>query len=151
MVNEFVGVTFPRQPIRPAYDANARKRISSDCIVSGCSVSYSGFSLALSEGFLLACGRLLQHRYDQSWTLAPNGAYARLILSIDVAWNEQAEASHEISTAIEYADSVDTFAAPMQDDINSGGARYQCVVCTVSVGSEGITGYVEMIENREVL
>ena len=51
---------------------------------------------------------------------------------------------------IQYAASLDAFAAREQQDINTAGTHYQAVFCVLSLGTAGITGVVSSLASARV-
>jgi len=148
-MSNFSGVTFPFQSVTPSDDAIVRRRMLGDSILSGCEFSYSGSTLTMTAGHLVACGRQFRHSVSENW--AVNGAasgYARLILVIDTTKASTKTAFEQISTAVEYASAIDGFPELMQADINESGTIYQVVLCVVSLGTGGITGIVSQIRRQ---
>ena len=146
MNSYFAGVTFPNQRVTPTADALIHRAILPDGILSGCEVSYSGSTLTMGAGFLIACGREFRHAADQNWAVADAiSGYARLILTIDLSRTATENTFDQVVAAIEYAVTEDGFPALIQDDINSTGTVYQVVVCVVSLSVGGITSIVSQL------
>lgn len=147
MSTNFTGVTFAQQHVTPADDAIIRRSILTDGILSGCDLGYSGHTLTMGMGQLMICGRQIRHAVSQNWAVAgASSGFARLLLSIDLARTSNAEEFDQVVDTIEYAEAADSFAPLTLEDINSTGTVYQMVVCTVSLGAEGITGIVSQAE-----
>lgn len=139
----FSGVTFAEQSVTPSDDAIVRRAALPDGILTGCALSYSGSMLTMGAGALLICGRLVRHTAAQSWSVVgANSGYARLVLTVDLSRTATKDAFDQVVDSVEYAATLDGFAALTQTDINATGTMYQIVVCTVSLGSTGITGII---------
>lgn len=146
MSEYFAGITFPWQRVTPSDDAVVRRKLLADGILSGCDLSYSGSTLTMGAGLLIACGRQLRHTAVQNWAVTgATSGYARLVLTIDTTRTSTKEAFDQIVDSIEYASALDGFTELQQEDINEAGTIYQFVACVVSLGSGGITGIVERL------
>lgn len=151
MSEYFRGITFSEQTVTPIDDAVVRRAILPDGIVTGCEISYSGSTLTMAPGFLIACGRLFQHTTVQNWPVVDaTSGFARLLLTIDLTKTATETSFNQIDAAIEYATSKNGFIDIDQQDVNGSGTRYQIVMCVVSLGTGGITGIVEEIEAAQV-
>lgn len=147
MSNNFRGVTFAEQGVKPADDAIVRRAILPDGILTGCEISYSGSTLTMAAGYIIACGRTFQHIAAQNWAVVDaTSGFARLVLTIDLTKTATKDTFSQIESAIEYATSEDGFVGLDQQDINLSGIRYQIAVCVVSLGAGGITGIVSQME-----
>ncbi len=148
-MSNFSGVTFPFRSVKPSDDAIVRRRMLSDSILTGCEFSYSGSTLTMTAGHLIACGRQFRHSLSENWAVTgATSGYARLLLTIDTTKTSTKTAFDQIGTAIEYASAVDGFSGLTQTDINEAGTIYQVVLCVVSLGAGGITGIVSQILRR---
>ena len=147
MSNNFTGVTFPWQKVAPSDDAIIRRAILADGILTGCELSYSGSTLTMAAGQLLACGRQIKHPAAQNWAVVDaTSGYARLLLTIDLTRTSTKDVFDQVIDTIEYASSEDGFPDLEQADINGAGTRYQIAVCVVSLGTGGISGIVSQLE-----
>lgn len=151
MSEMFAGVTFPWQPVTPLDDAIIRRAILADSILSGCELSYSGSTLTMASGLMIACGRQFRHTATQNWAVVDaTSGYARLLLTIDTTRASTEESFDQIVDSIEYASALDGFSELQQTDINRAGTIYQIPVCIVSLGTGGITGIVTQIGGNVV-
>lgn len=142
----FTGATFTNQRVAPSDDAIIRKAALQDGILSGCEFSYSGSTLTMTAGHLLACGRHFRHAAAQNWAVADaTSGYARLLLTLDLTRSATKDAFDQVVDSIEYASALDGFPALTQADINESGTVYQVVACVVSLGIGGITGIVDQL------
>lgn len=131
------GVTFKDAKIRAIDDAAVFASVVSDGIARGCELTYSGATLNLGAGNIIACGRNIKVPAAQA--IAVTGAssgYARLVLTIDLSASE----GQQIKLDMEYAASESGFSSLTQEDINDGGTVYQTEIVRVKLGSSGITG-----------
>lgn len=150
MSEYFTGVTFPQQKVPPSYDAIIRRAALADGILTGCDLSYSGYTLTMGAGLLIACGRQFVHTSVQNWAVSgATSGYARLVLTIDTTRASTKETFDQIVDSIEYASALDGFLELQQQDINQSGTIYQMVACVVSLGAGGITGIVEKMPPLE--
>ena len=142
-MSNFTGVTFAEQKVTPSDDAIVRRAMLADGILSGCGLSYSGSTLTMAAGHLMACGRQIRHPSSQNWAVVDaTSGYARLLLTIDLSRTATKEVFEQVVDTIEYATSPDGFPELEQADINVAGTRYQIEVCVVSLGTGGISGIV---------
>lgn len=145
----FGGVTFPQQHIMASDDANVRANIFADCILTGCSFTDDGLSLAMDAGDLMIKGRHIRHPFQQSWLIEQTSGFARLLLTVSITWDGGKETGFDISATLEYADTMQGFSDLLQQDINSASGIYQVSLCIVSLDSGGVTGYVDEIDTLE--
>lgn len=147
MSTNFTGVTFAQQHVKPADDAIIRRAILTDGILTGCDLGYSGPTLTMGMGHLMICGRQILHPVSQNWAVTgKTSGFARLLLTIDLSRTSSSDEFDQVVDTIEYADAVGDFPSLTLEDINNTGTRYQMVVCTVSLSSDGITGIVSKAE-----
>ena len=146
MSTNFKGVTFPKQKVTPIDDALIRRRILPDGILQGCELSYSGSTLTMAAGQLMACGRQFRHPVVQNWPVVDaTTGFARLLLTVDLTRTSSADTFDQIVDTIEYASAEDGFPELIQEDINYDGSKYQIAICTLSLGAGGITGVTSQI------
>lgn len=144
------GITFAEQAVTPADDAIVRRAILGDGVLTGCEVTYSGSTLTLASGYIIACGRSFQITTAQNFAVVDaTSGVARLLLTIDLTQTATEETFNQISFSIEYAAAEDGFVDLIQDDINLSGTKYQIVCAVVSLGTGGITGIVSKLERTE--
>lgn len=144
------GITFAEQAVTPADDAIVRRAILGDGVLTGCEVTYSGSTLTLAPGYIIACGRSFQITTAQNFAVVDaTSGVARLLLTIDLTQTATEETFNQISFSIEYAAAEDGFVDLIQDDINLAGTKYQIVCAVVSLGTGGITGIVSKLERTE--
>lgn len=146
MSGNFTGVTFRYQAVSPTDDAIIRRALLEDGILVGCALSYSGSTLTMASGQLLVCGRQIAHPSTQNWPVVDaTSGYARLLLTIDLTRTATKDVFDQVVDTIEYASSIDGFPELEQSDINGSGTKYQIPLCTVALGSGGITGIVSQL------
>lgn len=144
------GITFAEQAVTPADDAVVRRAILGDGTLTGCEISYSGSTLTMAAGYIIACGRTFQVTAAQNWAVVDStSGVARLLLTIDLTKTATEDAFNQIEFSIEYAPSQDGFVDLVQEDVNLAGTRYQIAACVVSLGTGGITGIVSKLEKTE--
>lgn len=141
MSDFFQGVTFANQDVTPVDDAILRRRLISDGVLTGCELTYAGYTLTMASGYLIACGRQIRHPTVENWAISDaTSGYARVLMTIDLTRTATVEVFDQINPSIEYATSKDGFPALIQDDVNATGSKYQVVLAIVSLGTGGITG-----------
>lgn len=146
-MSNFTGVTFANQAVSPSDDAAVYRALLPDGILTGCALTYSGYTLTMGSGLLIACGRVFRHPLTENWAAADaNSGFARLVIEIDLTQTSTETAFSQIDAFVEYASAEDGFAELVQTDINISGTRYQMEACKVSLGSGGITGIVSQME-----
>ena len=151
MSNTFRGITFSDQAVTPSDDAIVRRAILPDGILTGCEVSYSGSTLTMASGYIIACGRTLHHVSAENWAVTgATSGFARLVLTLDLTRTATESTFDQILTEVQYASAEDGFTDLEQSDINLSGSRYQISVCVVSLGRGGITGIVSKLELSRV-
>lgn len=137
----FQGVTFANQNVTPVDDAILRWRLLSDGVLTGCELTYAGYTLTMASGYLIACGRQIRRPTAENWAISDaTSGYARVLMTIDLTRTATEEVFDQVNTSIEYATAEDGFPALIQDDINATGSKYQVVLAIVSLGTGGITG-----------
>ena len=144
------GITFAEQTVTPADDAIVRRAMLSDGILSGCAVTYSGSTLTMASGYIIACGRAFQVTSAQNWAVVDaTSGFARLLLTIDLTKTATEDSFNQVAFSLEYAAAEDGFVDLLQEDINLSGSKYQIVAAVVSLGTGGITGIVSKLERTE--
>lgn len=146
-MSNFAGVTFANQHLAPADDAAVRRAILTDGILTGCDFSFSGASLTMAPGYLILCGRQINHTESQSWDMSgETSGFARLLLTIDLSRTATEAEFDQVVDSIEYADTVEAFPPLVQEDINASGTRYQVAASVVSLTAGGISGIVAQLD-----
>ena len=146
-MSNFTGVTFADQAVSPSDDAIVRRAMLPDGILAGCALTYSGYTLTMGSGYLLACGRQFRHPLAENWAVSDaTSGFARLVIEIDLTKTATETTFNQIDTFIEYASAEDGFAELIQTDINISGTKYQMEACKMSLGTGGITGIVSQME-----
>ena len=147
MSEYFQGVTFANQNVSPVDDAVLRRRLLSDGILTGCELTYAGYTLTMAAGYLIACGRQIRRPTAENWAISDaTSGYARVLMTIDLTRTATEEVFDQVNTSVEYATAEDGFPALIQDDINATGSQYQVALAVVSLGTGGITGIVSKLE-----
>ena len=128
------GVTFAGQKVPPGDDRAVYNTLS-DGILSGCSMSASGSSLTIAKGRIIAHGGLCRIDDAQTITVSGSSGFCRLLLVIDMT--ASADPFQKCQLWLEPADSIAEFPALTQNDINSGGAKYEMVLCMMALSGGG--------------
>lgn len=145
-MGDFSGAFFSNRPLpAKALGAFARAAVP-DGILSGCDLSYTGSTLTVAAGMMIACGRVfsLPEAKSLSLTGATSG-YARVIVQIDLAGTSSKTEFEQASFVTQYATTADGFAALTQDDVNAGGTVYQMELCQAALSASGITSVTGMV------
>ena len=144
------GITFAEQAVTPADDAIVRRAMLGDGVLTGCDVTYSGSTLTLASGYIIACGRSFQITTAQNFAVVDaTSGVARLLLTIDLTKTATENSFDQIGFSIEYASAEDCVVDLGKDDINLSGTKYQIVCAVVSLGTGGITGILSKLEKTE--
>lgn len=139
----FTGITFAEFNVSPSDDGLINRTILPDGILSGCGISYSGSTLTMASGTLIACGRQFRHPAAQNWAVVDaTTGYARLLITLDLTRSATEQAFDQVVDAVEYANDISGFPALVQQDLNAAGTKYQIVACVVSLGTGGISGII---------
>ena len=147
MSEYFQGITFANQNVSPVDDAVLRRRLLSDGVLTGCELTYAGYTLTMAAGYLIACGRQIRRPTAENWAISDaTSGYARVLMTIDLTRTATEEVFDQVNTSVEYATAEDGFPAVIQDDINATGSQYQVALAVVSLGTGGITGIVSKLE-----
>lgn len=143
MGTNFTGITFDDCNVSPSDDGIINRTILPDGILSGCEISYSGSTLTMAAGTLIACGRQFRHPAAQNWAVVDaTTGYARLLITLDLTRSATDQTFDQVVDAVEYANDISGFPALVQQDLNAAGTKYQIVACVVSLGPGGISGIV---------
>ena len=143
MGTNFTGITFDDCNVSPSDDGIINRTILPDGILSGCEISYSGSTLTMAAGTLIACGRQFRHPAAQNWAVVDaTTGYARLLITLDLTRSATDQTFDQVADAVEYANDISGFPALVQQDLNAAGTKYQIVACVVSLGTGGISGII---------
>lgn len=134
------GVNFTDQAFTPTSDCAIWARCISDGILSGMAISAAGSSLSVGAGWLMCGGKQLQlpAAITVPVTEALSGL-ARLVVTVDLSKTATETTFAQAQIDLQYEPA---FADLVQQDLTASGTVYQMVLCTVSLGSGGITGIV---------
>lgn len=140
MSHNLTGIYFENQVIASkGLRAHARK-VLSDGVIQGCELSFSGASVTIAPGFLMAGGGLMHNSAAQ--TLEVSGAtsgYARIKAIIDLSKTATKTAFEQAWFEVDYSSTLEGFADPVQEDINAGGTVYEVQMCVVSLTAGGVS------------
>lgn len=143
MGTNFTGITFDDCNVSPSDDGIINRTILPDGILSGCEISYSGSTLTMAAGTLIACGRQFRHPAAQNWAVVDaTTGYARLLITLDLTRSATDQTFDQVVDAVEYANDISGFPALVQQDLNASGTKYQVVACVISLGTGGISGII---------
>lgn len=143
MGTNFTGITFDDCNVSPSDDGIINRTILPDGILSGCEISYSGSTLTMAAGTLIACGRQFRHPAAQNWAVVDaTTGYARLLITLDLTRSATDQTFDQVVDAVEYANDISGFPALVQQDLNAAGTKYQVVACVMSLGTGGISGII---------
>ena len=145
------GYTFPYQKTPPSCDGMVRAAALTDGFLTGCALSHTGFSVSMAPGHILACGRTLHNDATANWSVSGAASgFARVVMTVDMSKTSTLTSFTLGSFAVEYASSLNGFAALRQDDINAGGTIYQVEICAVSLSSAGVASIARQLGSSVV-
>lgn len=148
MSEYFTGVHFVQQKVTPVDDALVWRKLFGDGRLTGCTFSFAGYTLTMTAGQLMICGRQIRHASVENWPVGDaSSGFARLLLVIDLSRLATDNEFDQVNTLVEYADAPDGFPSLRQEDINADGYIYQFPLCVVSIGERGITEIVSQMGN----
>ena len=144
------GITFANQKITPSDDGRLYGAMLADGILTGCGITFAAATLSVAAGSLLIGTRELRTSGETLSVTGATSGYARVIIDIDLTRAATKTSFEQAQFQIQYAASLDAFAALEQQDINTAGTHYQAVFCILSLGTAGITGVVSSLESARV-
>lgn len=144
------GITFANQKITPSDDGRLYGAMLADGILTGCGITFAAATLSVAAGSLLIGTRELRTSGETLSVTGATSGYARVIIDIDLTRAATKTSFEQAQFQIQYAASLDAFAALEQQDINTAGTHYQAVFCILSLGTAGITGVVSSLARARV-
>lgn len=144
------GITFANQKITPSDDGRLYGAMLADGILTGCGITFAAATLSVAAGSLLIGTRELRTSGETLSVTGATSGYARVIIDIDLTRAATKMSFEQAQFQIQYAASLDAFAALEQQDINTAGTHYQAVFCVLSLGTAGITGVVSSLASARV-
>lgn len=144
------GITFANQKITPSDDGRLYGAMLADGILTGCGITFAAATLSVAAGSLLIGTRELRTSGETLSVTGATSGYARVIIDIDLTRAATKTSFEQAQFQIQYAASLDAFAALEQQDINTAGTHYQVVFCILSLGTAGITGVVSSLASARV-
>lgn len=144
------GITFANQKITPSDDGRLYGAMLADGILTGCGITFAAATLSVAAGSLLIGTRELRTSGETLSVTGATSGYARVIIDIDLTRAATKTSFEQAQFQIQYAASLDAFAALEQQDINTAGTHYQAAFCVLSLGTAGITGIVSALASARV-
>lgn len=144
------GITFANQKITPSDDGRLYGAMLADGILTGCGITFAAATLSVAAGSLLIGTRELRTSGETLSVTGATSGYARVIIDIDLTRAATKTSFEQAQFQIQYAASLDAFAALEQQDINTAGTHYQAVFCVLSLGTAGITSVVSSLASARV-
>ena len=144
------GITFANQKITPSDDGRLHGAMPADGILTGCGITFAAATLSVAAGSLLIGTRELRTSGETLSITGATSGYARVIIDIDLTRAATKTSFEQAQFQIQYAASLDAFAALEQQDINTAGTHYQAAFCVLSLGTAGITGIVSSLASARV-
>ena len=144
------GITFANRKITPSDDGRLYGAMLADGILTGCGITFAAATLSVAAGSLLIGTRELRTSGETLSVTGATSGYARVIIDIDLTRAATKTSFEQAQFQIQYAASLDAFAALEQQDINTAGTHYQAVFCVLSLGTAGITGVVSSLASARV-
>lgn len=101
-----------------------------DGVLRGCEVTYSGGVAAVSPGYIIACGRVIE--VESTTAVAVSGTvYSQIVLTVD--------ASTPTFSLSAVSGSSTTFPALTQEDINDGSSTtYQIELAVIDIAGNSV-------------
>lgn len=138
------GIIFENQVLTAKGLRSGFQASLSDGIISGCDITYSGSTLTIAHGVMVVCGGIFSISGSQSLSISGTSGVARVKAVVDISQTSTTEQFNQVSFVIDQAASESLLPALVQENINAGsGQIYQAAICTVSLGSGGITGVLK--------
>lgn len=140
----FQGVNFAAQRLVPSDDGRLYAAIFEDGALHGCALTYTGSTLTMAAGHLIAGGRQIE--VDAAMSFPVTGAvsgFAQLVLVVDLTQTATTAVFNQVRAEVRYASSSEGFPTLQQQDINGSGSLYEAQLAIVSLGTGGITGIVQ--------
>lgn len=126
------GITFDNQSVAARDHGALFAGILNDGMIAGCELSFSGSTLSIATGYLIACGRLIRNTAAQSVNVSGSSGYSQVILTIDVS-NGGTFSFSSVNAG------TPSFPALTQEDINDGvSTTYQMEICVCEMDGSGI-------------
>ena len=144
------GITFANQKITPSDDGRLYGAMLADGILTGCGITFAAATLSVAAGSLLIGTRELRTSGETLSVTGATSGYARVIIDIDLTRAATKTSFEQAQFKIQYAASLDAFAALEQQDINTAGTHYQAAFCVLSLSTAGITGVVSSLASARV-
>lgn len=144
------GITFANQKITPSDDGRLYGAMLADGILTGCGITFAAATLSVAAGSLLIGTRELRTSGETLSVTGATSGYARVIIDIDLTRAATKTSFEQAQFQIQYAASLDAFAALEQQDINTAGTHYQAAFCVLSLGTAGITSVVSSLASARV-
>lgn len=136
-------ITYEGNSVTHKHDGAMRQALTPDCILTGCTMSYSGAYLTIQKGYMLIAGREVYLDAATPISVPTTAAYALVKVTISESGGSVAFAAAASSSA---SPSVGT-----QGAINATGTTYSALIAVVSISSGAITGIVNKIRKAAPL
>lgn len=131
------GVNFVDQQFTPTSDCALWRRCVYNGILDGMAITYSGSSLNVAAGWLMAGGKELH--LPSAITIPVTDAVsgkARLVVTVDLTKTATEQTFNQAWIDLEYEANYTTLA---KNNLAASGTKYMMVLCEVSLGPAGIT------------
>lgn len=136
------GVDFPLQLVTPVDAGILQAAIMTDGILSGCEVTWSGLTVTIAPGMMIACGRRIKLTEPVSITLNAYVGYARIYVQIDASAASTKEAFEQVSFGARYASTPAGFVSGESGDINGTGVLYDAPIVDMQTTAAAVVGQV---------
>lgn len=146
-----IGITYDKQGPTAADHGVLFGAVYKDGILRGCSISYIGAALTIAPGYICTAGRLCRLPAAETVTIDATSGYARVVLRTDLTQEATTEAFHQLSLAVQTAESLAALPQLRQDDINAGGTVYEASVAVVSLSATGISSVLSSMPRSGVV
>lgn len=140
------GISFDNQ----IFAANLLRMILSgygDGILNGCDISYTGNTVTIGSGCMIAAGGAFEIVGSETITINASSGFARIKAVLDMSAEATAERFGQVSFSADTAEAISAFPALAKQEINRGGTIYEMEVCIVSLASSTVSGIVRKAGN----
>lgn len=133
------GVTFANQPVAAVDDAIPWRRLLTDGVLQGMALSFSGSTVTIGAGMVIACGRIVGNDAPVSLTVSAASGYARVTLVLDLTGAATETAFSQAQFRVDTASTVEALPALVQQDINDGtSTTYEAALAILALSASGV-------------
>ena len=134
-MSNITGLTFPNQNVPPKADGRLATALLRDGVISGCELSFSGATVTIGAGSLIAAGRHMLVESDVTLAMNAYTGVARIIVDIDTTKTATQADFEQADFDVQYALSRAALPALEKEDINGSGTHYQLPVALLDLAA----------------